>query len=247
MHQFLVRFVTLWILALSLVIGTGVLAQATSITWDFTGSGGSGNFGNSRLFTQNGITVTATAWGYTAGTTDNGFETAALGQWSTGLGVCNQAEGYGCGSPDHQVDNLGPDDWVLFQFNTPVDLLSVRIAPYGTWDTDVSYWVGNVNLPPSLLMGKMYSDLAYLGFSSQMDQYGPYQSAARNVYVSSPLVKALLFGAKRGGDPFSSYEIDRFKIASLTTSVPEPSSLLLLGVGLVGLVIWNRRRLRSLV
>ena len=235
------RFVTLWILALALVIGTGAMAEADSITWNFTGSGGNAAFGNQRAFSQNGITVTATAWGYTADLwkgTDNGFQTAALGQWPTGLGVCNRAEGASCGSPDHQVDNRGADDWVLFQFSTQVDPLSVRIDPYGAWDTDVSYWVGNV--APSLsLTYKTYADLAGLGFSSRIDQNGPYTSAPQNVGITSPPVNALLFGAKKTDYDPSGHEIDRFKIANLTASVPEPSSLLLIGAGLAGIGIWR--------
>lgn len=242
------RVVTVWIVALSLVLGTGASAEATSITWDFTGSGSNGAFGNSRSVSQNGITVTATAWGYTAdllGGRDNGFQTAALGRWPTGLGVCNQAEGARCGSPEHQVDNRGADDWVLFQFSTTVDPLSVRIDPYGTWDTDVSYWVGNV--PSSLnLSDKTYGDLAGLGFSSRIDQNGPYTSSAQNVGINSPPVNTLLFGAKLGGETFSSKHhskdhIDRFKITSLTANVPEPSSLILIGIGVAGIVFWHRR------
>lgn len=242
------RPVRLIVLALCQVLSFGSLVFADTITWNFTGSGGYGNFGVPRTFTQNGITVTATAWGYTAdlmGGTDNGFQIAGLGQWSTGLGVCNQSEGLQCGSPAHQVDNVGADDWVLFKFSTPVDPLSVRVDPYGTWDTDVSYWVGNVN--PSLSLSNfMYSDLGGLGFGSRIDQNGPYTSNPLNVPITSPLVNALLFGTKIGGDPFSSAsEKDRFKIASLTATVPEPSSFLLMGLGFAGLGLWSRKGQRS--
>jgi hypothetical protein len=42
MYEFPSRVVTLWIIALSLVIGLGASAEATSITWDFAGSGSNG-------------------------------------------------------------------------------------------------------------------------------------------------------------------------------------------------------------
>jgi PEP-CTERM motif len=42
MYEFPSRVVTLWVIALSLVIGTGASAEATSITWDFTRSGSNG-------------------------------------------------------------------------------------------------------------------------------------------------------------------------------------------------------------
>ena len=39
--------------------------------------------------------------------------------------VCNATES--CEDPQHQVDNIGAEDWVLFQFSVPVDVTSVRI------------------------------------------------------------------------------------------------------------------------
>ena len=194
------------LVVLALLLGSHALSEAASITWDFTGSGGSGSYGNSRTFTQNGVTVTVTAWGYTAGASDNAFEIAAVGQWSTGLGVCNKAET--CADPEHQVDNVGPDDWVLFTFSTPVDPTSIRIDPYGTYDTDVSYWA--IVTPSLNLTNKTYSDLSALGFV-RVDQNGPTTTNPQDVSIISPVVSALLFGAQLGGEAYA----DRFKIASL--------------------------------
>ncbi|NWF72321.1 MAG: PEP-CTERM sorting domain-containing protein [Nitrospirae bacterium] len=214
------RVVTLGIIAFSLVIGTGASAEATSITWNFTESGGKEAYGNSRSDSQNGITVRATALGYTAdhrGGRDHGFQTAALGQWMTGR------------SHDHQVDNRGANHQ------------SVRIDPYGTWDTDVSNWVGNAP-SSSNLSHKTYGDLAGWGFSSRINHNGPYTSTAQHVGINSPPANTLHFGAKLGGDPFSSkHHIDRFEIPSVSANVPEPSSLILIGIGIAGLVFWHRR------
>src|SRR5580698_3455435 len=88
-------------------------AQATSLSLDFTSSGGvdtgdnGGAFGNVRTYTNDGVTVTVTAWGLT-GHSDTTFQTANLGQYTgtnLGLGICNQNENKNCGSPTHQVDN----------------------------------------------------------------------------------------------------------------------------------------------
>lgn len=214
----------------------GASGHAEAITWNFTGSGGEGTIGNSRTFTSEGVTVTATAWSYNG----TSFQAARLGLWSTGLGICSQSER--CGDPVHQVDNAGQNEFVLFSFSTAVDPLSVRIDPYGTYDRDVSYWTGTVGLPSDLLAGETYASLGGLGFGGRIDNNGTVSSSPRDVSITSLPVTAMLFGARvnGGGD-------DYFKITSLTgtASVPEPSSLLLLGLGMLGLVWWRSKRQAS--
>ena len=222
-------------------------AFADVLTWNFTGTQGgamgSGSFGNSRTFLSGGVTLTVTAWGYTYGPYDNALESAAVGRWDTGLGICNRSEAStaNCGSPQHQVDNIGIDDWMLFVFSAPIDITSVRIDPYGTWDRDVSYWTGNVTTPINLTGVKYDStspvDLADLGFGPRRDQLYSASGTPLNVPITTGYVNAMLFGARRETESTSE---DRFKIASLTgtfqppppppSRVPEPTSLILMGV-----------------
>lgn len=232
---------TNWILPAVLVciflLGTSRVAEADSITWNFTGSASEGSIGNSRSFTAGGITATATAWSY--GTS---FQQARLGQWSTGLAVCGVPET--CSNPAHQVDNVGEHEYVLFRLSAPVDPLTVRIDPYGTYDRDVSYWVGNVNpVNPSInLTGKLYGDLGSLGLLSKIDSNGTVSSSYRDVSISNPFsVNALLLGAKYLG---VSDGQDRFKITLMRAAVPVPSTLPLLGFGILALV-WFRWKQRG--
>lgn len=236
------------------LFGASHVTNADAITWNFTGSGGIGSDGNALSFTSGGVKVSATAWSY-----NGSFQNARLGQWGTGLGVCADLEGY-CNTPDHQVDNAGTDDYVLFLFSAQVDPSTVRIDPYGTWDRDVSYWVGNVdssldsqgNLRLNSLAGTMYGGLTGLRFTSNdpFNSNGTTSGAFRDVSIyGSTSVNALLFGAQRGSESSDPYYTDRFKITGMTAtaSVPEPSSMLLLalGMGVIGLVSMRRNLVKG--
>jgi len=203
---------------------------AAPITFDFTSGGtnsGSG-YGNVRTFTVSGVTVTATAWSLTGnfGTT---FESSQLGQFSTGLGVCSRAEGTNCDSPNHQVDNVGHYDFVLFQFTSPVDFYSVTIDPFApsTADRDVSFWVGNFGSP--------LTGLNTSGFGTQYNVNNPASLSPITVDLGSPdpVGKAMLFGASFGQGDLDDY----FKITNLSVGneVPEPGTYALMVLGLAGL------------
>lgn len=249
------------------MILAAVPAMAETITWDWTTvpSPGQGSIGNSRTLTVNGVKVTATAWGHTVGTGEGtAFAAAALGAWSSGLGICNAdelADGTCVTSgstPEHPVDNWYADDWVLFVFTTPdgsapvsVDPTSIRITPFGsTMDRDVTYWLRTTPgvFTASSLAGKTYTDLGTLGFGTQNNINN---STGGTMDVALPPTgaygNALLIGAWRttgtqppDGDTLADY----FKISELTAeTVPEPATLVLVGLGVAGATL-ARRRLR---
>lgn len=219
------------------LLGTNRVAEAAPITWNFTGSGSEGFIGNERTFTAGGITVTANAWSY--GTS---FQEARLGRWSTGSGICGAPEA--CSNPAHQVDNVGQHEFVLYKFSAPVDPLTARVDPYGTFDRDVSYWVGNVSSSiDGLLTNKGFGDLGILGFGLKIDDDDTASSSPLNVPIGgSTSVNALLFGAKYLGTGDGA---DRFKITNVSgNAVPVPGTLLLFGLGFALFMGWHYRSRR---
>lgn len=220
-------------------LGLGVCPSlfAVSYTWDFTGSAGSNctgsptscstSAGNSMVFSASpggGPAIKATAW-YLNGS--NTFQKATLGQYSSGLGVCYPGEN--CTQPDHQVDNSGFDEYVLFEFATPVDPSTVHITSTSGADLDASYFLGGTAGQNMNLTGLTTASLSGLGFGAINDDLGT-ASGSRDVSLLSGLppgpVNAILFGAKYGNTD------DFFKIGTMggstSSPVPEPSSVILL-------------------
>jgi len=240
-------YTTFWVIHLGrkLFFSVGLLScalglSAATITFDLTSGNGTGN-GTLRTFTDagSGITVTATAWSLlNYGTT---FSTGQLGQFSTGLGVCNANEGNNCSSPDHQVDNAGSFDFVLFQFNQPVTINTIVIDPYApaNADRDVTYYLSD-NLNPIPLTLTTVSALSGQGFSGPTSQSNSASLNPLPITIASGPDRAILFGASIvGGND------DYFKIASLTVTtsvVPEPEATWTLCGALAALVLYRKRR-----
>lgn len=240
-------------LGLGLCLATAPFASATTV--DFTtGSSSDGTMGNSLCYNSAGAStacngsqfLTVTAWGVTGGAGGaTTLQQGALGHYAgtnLGLGVCNQSEGTGCSAPNHEVDNSGHLDFVLFQFNTTVNSASVVLNPVCDCGyTDSTYYTGSAT---GSISGKSLAQLGTVGFGSASSQSGG--NSQQNVGISgiSGGVTSILIGADIGGSHFGD---DFFKIGSLTyttgSGVPEPSSLLSLGLGLCLLSWFGRRRI----
>jgi len=225
---------------------------ATASTWTFTSGGdyystSGSSYGNQITFTQGLETLRVSAWSDTANTPLNSFETAYITSFAAGLGVCNRDEGsissciHGSGAP-HEVDNVGQQDLVLFLFDSPQSMQSLTIDPNGTWDRDVSFWVGNVSASMTLV-GSTFTNLGALGFGSQVNSLNSAGNAALTISLGGYMGNALLVGGLFPADGTP----DRFKIRSLVTGngtvsvVPVPASAWLL-VSAFGVLATIRRR-----
>lgn len=207
--------------------------SADASTWTLASGGNyyvtSGtSYGDRVTFSQGPEKLRVTAWSDTADAPQNGFESAFLRRFLTGLGVCNRDEGAitACisGGLDHQVDNISQQDLVLFLFDSPQAMQSLTIDPYGVWDRDVSFWVGTVS-PTVSLSGSTFGTLAALGFSAQMNSYNSAGEAPLTLSLGGLVGNALLVGALNPADGSA----DRFKIRSLVTTtatsvVPAPAA-----------------------
>lgn len=232
---------------LLLVAGTRV---SDASTWNLAYGGSNASsqgssWGNQLTFSKGGQQLKVSAWADTGSAPAGSFETAYLGRFSTGLGVCNRGEGSitACidAGLDHQVDNVGQQDLVLFLFDTPQAFTSLTIDPWGVWDRDVSFWVGTV-APNLSLAGASRTTLVALGFGPQVDSFNSAGESALSISLGGRVGNALIVSALFPADASP----DRFKIKSLVTTnatvVPLPATMWLLVSALGSLA--GVRRLR---
>lgn len=174
-----------------------------------------------------------------------------VGRWD-GLGVEKTD------SPNHAVDNQGGDfDMHLLSFDEMVKLISIDLGWYQN-DADISIlaFTGN-SFDSSSLLGKKWEDL----LSNSWSLVGNYYNVDINgnsgaVNYDGVVAQYWLVGAYNPafGDTFSGPNKNKtsgddfYKLKGVTVErppvveVPEPSALLLLALGLIGLGSIRRRK-----
>ena len=180
-------------------LSTGSGSQ--DITFNLTGNSyTTGNYGNSRTFTQNGVSVDVSAF---SNSNYYGWETAYLGAYSGGLGVTNRDEnGY-----EHRVDNNYNDEYIVFEFDQEVTV-DRAFLNYVSGDSDVSVWIGDRDGDISLLNSSILN-----GFTKE-NNYGGSSHRWADINANQLTGNTLVIAAHNDQSD------DSFKLEKLDISVP---------------------------
>lgn len=219
-------------LAAILVASSASAMTLTQMMTLNTGGTNTGSGANTRTFTTgtgpNMTTASVTGWT----TFSSGTLQSNLGQFSGGLGVQHSSN-----DGSHTLDNLGPDNYMLFEFNKVIKLTQVQIG-YVNNDSDIEVWFGST-------AGATGSNVDFILANATSEENFGGSSARVATLSGGNLGRYILIGARDGYD-----EDDKVKIKKLTFMVSDnniqstPDSgatVALLGLGLFGLAAARKR------
>ncbi|MBL8375444.1 SdrD B-like domain-containing protein [Accumulibacter sp.] len=137
----------------------GFAPNVKNLSFNFNGSTASdGTDGNTRSYTVDGVTVNASAWSRTQGTTQT-WAKAWLGAYSGGHGVTDSGEGSGSGNT-HTMDNNGRDNYIVYQFSSAVTVDKIGLG-YVYNDSDISVWIGNSTAPITAMSNAVLTSMGF--------------------------------------------------------------------------------------
>ncbi|MBU1225330.1 MAG: PEP-CTERM sorting domain-containing protein [Gammaproteobacteria bacterium] len=237
--------------------------SAIAANWTFTGSTLEQPAGyGAAQDTAGSATATVTAWANTANGSEGSNTVLASAyltpQGSSGLGI-KHADGETTSSPQHAADNYERKESFLFSFAG--DKVNLTSSYFG-WianDSDFSVYA-YTGAGAGSVSGLTYGNLTSNGWTlvghynevSQSNNSGDTKSFANTIFSSYWLI-----GAYNGGGADSKSDYFKLKTVSGLTcadtpggqgcgggssQVPEPGTLLLVSMGLLGLTRMSRRR-----
>jgi|CXWL01.1.fsa_nt_gi hypothetical protein len=255
------RLSATWLPAIGLALAGLINSNdASAVTISFlSGPANAGNWGNSLVFSNGGISVTASAYAETGteSPTSSGwylFQTAQIYRWSTGLGICNRGEGLAnstCSNTSHEVDTVGRDDLLVFVFDQNVNFESITVDPFNTSgsdpnDRDITYWVGNLASMPALTTQTFDTLSAMPTFTETLNPATSGFDPLTHTLTGTGNV-LLVSGDYtnrncKNADVTTNSECEAYKIRDLSvTAVPVPAAAWLFGSALALMGVARRR------
>lgn len=245
-------------------VAPSVVQASTVVNFPMTSNGTAWNGG--QLFKVKvgsiEVDVRVTAWS-TAGTLNSSEVIKGKFQaYSNGLGVTSTKESGS--SPNHTIDNSGNRDFLIFQFDQPVELDSAKFTTYNIGssltDGDAIFAYGNTatNWKNDLLAGtSTYSQLSSVFGNSFEASNVPAEenqtSLVRQLNDGKNIANSWLIGAAFVNPDNENCKkstgkvcFDGFKLSNVSVvagAVPEPSSwlMMIMGFGFVGYNVRRRR------
>jgi hypothetical protein len=197
--------------ATGIVQTLGSTSSGTTVTFDMAGnSSTSGSAGNTRVFSAGGVSVRASAFSRDA---DGNWDAAYLGSYGGGLGVTDGSEGSG-GNNTHTVDNVGRDNYVLFEFSQNVIVDSAFLG-YVVDDSDLRIWIGTKTDPFNNHFTLNNSVLASLGFT-EVNLTSSSSTRTADFNAGNLVGNVLVIAAQDDDDtPEDRFKIELLKVKSV--------------------------------
>lgn len=253
----------------ALVAASALLAPAAQaadiITFPLTSGATNVSGGKNYTATVNGKTVNVrvTAWSTDMATVKSG----TVNSYTNGLGVTSTGES--TGSPHHTIDNNVNRDFLIFQFDQAVKLLSGKLTTYNfsgqRHDSDVTVGYGTTNISWNAGLGLNNATFAALdtmftgpfvtinnastsGQTANTTMFNPAGNAG-NIWLIgaafwNPAENCKTWTYGTANKPCT----DGFKLSQLkletVSMVPEPGTwaMMIVGFGLIGGALRLRRR-----